>query len=134
VDIFENIQKINEQEDSYRHRVELSVHFKSPVDDDYDVDVSKDVELVYDIEVDYRSWGIKDINVTPRSMDEFEVVIRSIQTAKEEDVSVKVDFDEVTPSIFWLEGRGVAPAEVHVTLGEDNKVVDVEIDFYYWKP
>lgn len=142
-DIFENLRKINEQEDSYRNEVELTVLFQPPtsgmsgLDDDYYVDAPRNVMLTYDIEVDHRSWGIKDINVTPRGVLEFEVEIRSNLPEEEgrvETIPVRVDFSEVSPTIDWLEGSGIAPAEVRVTLGEDNKVVDVEIDFYYWKP
>ena len=139
MDIFEDLQKVNEQDDLYRNNVELSVHFESSASgiSDLEVDAPKTAVLVYEIEVEHRSWGIKDINVTPRSMDEFEVVVHSNlpeEEGKEEVILVKVDFLEIDATISWLEGSGIAPVEVHVTLGKDNRVVSVEIDFFYWKP
>lgn len=145
MDIFENLQRINEQEDYYRNNVELTVDFESPapgvtgLDDDYYVEALDNVELQFDIDVEHRSWGIKDINVALRGVIDFEVILRSNlpdEEGKEVVIPVKIDFSEVDTEISWIEGSGIAPAELHVTLGgeEGKEVTKVEVDFYYWKP
>jgi len=145
MDIFENLQRINEQEDYYRNNVEVTVDFKSPasgvsgLDDDYYVEAPDNIEIEFDIDVEYRSWGIKDIIVVPRGVIEFEVVLRSNlpdEEDKEEIIPVKVDFSNIETKINWIEGGGIAPAEILIILGGEkgNEVVEVEMDFYYWKP
>jgi len=132
MDIFESISKINEQEESYTNNVPLSIHFETPgLDDDNYVESP-----------DNRSWGIKDINVSLRGVLDFEIIIRSElpeEEGKEVVVPVHIDFVELEHEqveVSWLEGSGIAPAELHVILGgtEGKGVVKVEVDFYYWKP
>jgi len=73
---------------------------------------------------------------------DFEIIIRSElpeEEGKEVVVPVHIDFVELEHEqveVSWLEGSGIAPAELHVILGgtEGKGVVKVEVDFYYWKP
>ena len=139
-DIFENIHKINEQQDYYRNNVPLEIYFESPgLDDDQYEEVPDNVELTYDIEIEHRSWGVKDINVFLRGIVEFDVIIRSDlpdEEGKEIIIPVKIDFLNIDSEITWLEGSGIAPAGLQITLGGEkgDQVKKVEIDFYYWKP
>jgi len=138
MDIFESFQKINEQEDFYRNNVEVSVEFESPgLDDDQYVDVLDNVELQYSIDIEERSWGIKDIKVSLQGVVEFDIIIRSNlpdEEGKEKVIPIRIDFSDVTPEINWIEGSGIAPAELHVLVGGEGKVKHVEVDFYYWSP
>jgi len=126
---------ISEADDSYRHNVRLTLHFEDMPEglsdlDDEDMDVPDTVDIEYDIEVDFRSWGIKDLNVSLRGVLEFDLGIGGKSTP------IKIDFAETPAEIVWLEGGGYAPAEVHVIIsGKDGySVKSVEVDFYYLKP
>jgi hypothetical protein len=117
---------INEQESMYRHEVPVSIYSVGP--DTLDIEDPDPVQLSFDIEMDHRSWGIKDINVTLKDTVSFNVTIGGV------DVPIKIDFGAITPMIVWSEGSWYAPAELHVTLDAEHNVQDVEVDFYYLKP
>lgn len=128
---------VNEAEETYKNEVPLSIHFAGVGLDDDEYEESPDkVEIEFDIDVDHRSWGIKDINVFLRGVVEFEVVVKSDlpdEEGKEVVIPVKIDFADADARIIWMDGSGYAPAELIVTL-EGEEVKDVEVDFYYLKP
>ena len=123
--LIEKTMAINEQEAAYSQEVPLDLHLKGA---DYVDAPDTIIVLNFEIEVDYRSWGIKDINVSIRGGIDVEV------EAGDQVIPVKVDFLEVTPKITWVEGSGYVPSDVHVTLNEDFTVESVEVDFYYLVP
>lgn len=126
-DLIRETMAVNEQEDGmYRHEVPVSVHTAGP--GTLDIEDPGPVQISFYIEIEYRSWGLADINVTLKDAVEFSVAIGGV------DVPIKIDFDNVEAKIEWLEGTGYAPAELHVTLAADHTVQDVEVDFYYLKP
>ena len=135
---------ISEADDSYRHNVRLSLYFEDiqegtpALDDDEFTDAPDTVDIEFDIDIDFRSWGIKDINVNFRGGLDFEIGVRSELPGetKEVVIPIKVDFGDNPPELVWVEGSGYAPAEVHVIISgkEGYPVKSVEVDFYYLKP
>ena len=89
----EKTMAINVQEAAYSHEVPLDLHLKGA---DYVDAPDTIIVLNFQIEVDYRSWGIKDINVSIRGGIDVEV------EAGDQVIPVKVDFLEVTPKITWV--------------------------------
>ena len=128
--------ELKEAEDTYKNEVEVDVYFLGSGLDDKYAKAPDNVELEFDINVEYRSWGIKDIDVFLRGVLEFEVVVRSDlpdEEDKEVVIPVKIDFIEVDAKINWMPGSGYAPAEIHVGI-DGEEVKEVEVDFYYLKP
>jgi hypothetical protein len=142
-ELLRETMSVNEAE-TYRHNVRLTLHFEDiqegmpALDDDEFVDAPDTVDIEFDIDIDFRSWGIKDINVNFRGGLDFEIGVRSSLPGetKEEVIPIKVDFEETPPQILWVDGSGYTADEVHVTISgkEGYPVKSVEVDFYYLKP
>ena len=118
---------INEEDGNmYRHEVPVTIHTAGP--ETLDVEDPGPVQISFYIEIEHRSWGLADINVTLKDTVEFTVAIGDV------DVPIRIDFNDVEVKIEWMEGSGYAPAELHITLAADHTIQDVEVDFYYLKP
>ena len=129
------LEKVNEQlgEEDFRGEVNLRVHVKGLVDGEdiniYDVDKKK--LLTYTIDVEYRSWGIKDISVMPKGVVEFEVEIIDADDKVVKTLPVKIDFSMVDYSIEWMEGKSYAPCDLEVYLTKDGKIEEITLSFYF---
>jgi len=129
------LEKVNEQlgEEDFRSEVDLRVHVKDLADGEdaniYDVDKKK--LLTYSIDVEYRSWGIKDISVMPKGVIEFEVEILDADDKVVKTLPVKIDFSMVDCSIEWMEGKSYAPSDLEVYLTKDGKIEEITLSFYF---
>lgn len=131
--LYDNLKKVHEQEEQNYYsnvRVDLSFSGKSgkiidPVD--------TDVRVEYQIDVEHRDFGIKDINVYPQG----EILIDA-EVSDEQDnktpIQIKVDMSKVR--VEWQAGSGVQPLGLEVSVNENGEV-DYErsyIQFAYHVP
>lgn len=129
------LEKVNEQlgEEDFRSEVDLRVHVKDlEAGEDVNIyDVDKKKLLTYTIDVEYRSWGIKDISVMPKGVIEFEVEIIDVDDKVIKTLPVKIDFSTVDCSIEWMEGKSYAPSDLEVYLTKDGKIEEIILSFYF---
>jgi hypothetical protein len=88
--------------------------------------------LKYEIQFEYRSWGIKGFDIIPQSLSEFDVEIIKINDDGYEEPSItipiKVDFSALQYSINWVEGSGIRVDSISIVVSRDGKVEDVTLD------
>lgn len=126
---------LNEQEDnSYQLEVPVTIYMTG-----VDVEAPDKVLISYDIDIDFRSWGIKDINIFPRKISDFDITIVTwtddADKESEDVLPISIDLTKIEPSIYWTEGSGFAPSALEVHIDPKTKeVTEVEIEFYYYKP
>jgi hypothetical protein len=130
------LEKVNEQlgEEDFRSEVDLHVHVKDIEDAEEINIVDKKKILTYTIDVEYRSWGIKDISVMPKGVIEFEVEILDADDKVIKTLPVKIDFSTVDCSIEWMEGKSYDPSDLEVYLTKDGKIEEVTLSFYFIHP
>lgn len=83
-----------------------------------DFESVKNVDVRYDLELEYRSWGIKDFSV--RFLEPISIFTTT--------GDIQVDVENI--EIEWLEGSGIYPYQVTY----DYKTKRAVVSFYYWKP
>lgn len=131
LDILEKLHKVNENDgnDDYEMDVDLSVYMEG-LQDGEEHRYPDSIHMKYNIQVEYRSWGIKDISVIPREAVGFEVEIIDVNDDIVDTVNVELDFDQYS-KISWVPGAGFAPESIEVTIKRDGTVTDIDFNFYY---
>lgn len=111
----------------YNNNIEIDLYIKT--EKEYRL-LSKAVSLQFDFDIEYRSWGIKDMG--------FRILSGSVDIDVEmdgEEKIVRVPLDNV--KIDWLEGAAFIPVELSVSAEErDGEIVvsDVILEVYYLVP
>lgn len=113
---------MNEANESYMaDKVDLSVY-----DGDDNMEWGRTVRVKYNLDIEYRSWGIKDI--TPVIVDDIEIVGWNQETGEETAITIlSSDID-----IEWVDADTYSPFELDVTL-KDGKVDAAVMTFGYIK-
>jgi len=81
-------------------------------------------EVAYELDMDVRSWGIKDIDVFPRGTTEF-----SFSAPNGDDIDVQVDLEEA--KVTYLSGGNIVPSQLKVVLDKAYNVVSSELEMYF---
>jgi hypothetical protein len=111
-------ESIKEADDTYQHTVPVEVYLNNSV-------VGNSKETVnYRMEIAYRSWGIKDIDVS---------LINAISVPVGES-NITIDFDRIDCQIEWVAGSGYAPESVEVEIDKNGTVTQCVVGFYYYDP
>jgi len=84
----------------------------------------RQVLLTYDIEVEWRSWGIKGINVSPTGVIEFDVEMLDVDT-----LNICIDMRDV--EIYWVKGHSYVPESLMVRVDKSGKLLEAELSFYF---
>lgn len=87
------------------------------------------VFLKYNIEVEERSWGIKDINVFSKGKVEFEVEVVDIDDNLIDTIDVSIDMSDV--GIYWVQGHSYVPESLMVRVDRSGKLLEAELNFYF---
>ena len=120
--------------ESYRLTVPVNVYFEGGTGGEDVIADPPKVIITYDLEVTYRSWGIKDINVTVREVEDFTVAIENSEDLDAEVEQIPVKVAPEACEILWEAGSGYAPDMLEVTLDNAGRVKSCELSFYYYKP
>lgn len=124
----ELFEKLTDEE--FNMDVDVTLYVEG-LEDGEESRVTDKVQLLYSIDVDYRSWGIKDISVIPRGLVEFEVEIVDMEDNLVDTLLVKLDFDNTDIPIFWVSGAGYAPESLEVAVNRDGTLTKAELNFYF---
>lgn len=114
MDFIESLTKeLMEASDTYSVKVDLDVMQPGM---EIEFGFPDQVEVKFEIDMDVRSWGIKDILVIPKG----KVVIPLDVDGK--DVEIEVDLE--TAVLEYEEADFISPTELHVTIDKDLKVIE----------
>lgn len=127
-DIYE---KLNEADDNYTIEVDSVLVYVHDLKDGEESLGPDKVTMSFDIEIKYRSWGIKDITVTPRGRVNFEVEIVDADNNHVEDLEVDFDFVDVNYDIDWISGSGYTIESLTVEINRDGTVTSVTVGMYF---
>jgi len=114
-------------EDEFSMEVDLDLRVEG-LGDGEEASGPEKVLLTYRIELDWRSWGLKDINVAPRGEVEFEVEI--VVDDKLMD-TIPVSFDTANTGVYWVAGHSYVPESLMVKVDNTGKLLESELNFYF---
>lgn len=91
---------------------------------------TNDTFITFEIDLEFRSWGLKDINVyiTDDIKVSGQIVTWGDDKDKEEDFNIVIKASDV--KISYDSGSGIVPHELEFTM-QDGKAVDVIAHFYF---
>jgi hypothetical protein len=105
-----------------------SVHVDLMVKDyDGDVEYDESVRLQYKLDLEYRSWGIKDLTVV---LDKPVSVRFSLEDGTEKEL--KVDLSDAR--VEWYEGSAFYPHQIELTIDKQGNIKEKVVNMYYLKP
>ena len=125
-DIYE---KLLNEDAQFHHLAELRVYISDLEDKEHTY--PDEIELKYDVEIEHRSWGIKDIEVLMRGSAEFEVDVLDADDNVVDTIPVNIDFSEIDYQFSWMKGTEYVPESLVVALSKDGRVIRVNVNFYY---
>lgn len=132
VDSLVDIKEDNSED--YHADVELDINIQSKLKGVYyEIEAPKEVTIAYGMELEYRSWGIKDLNITVKHNIEFDLTIIPEGADEGKEVHIKIEPSDIE-KISWVEGRSYTPSSLDVGLDENGNVLDVELFVYYLVP
>lgn len=131
--LYDNLKKVHEQEDKlFYSNVRVDIYHAGAQNKMIDV-ADGSVRVEYQIEIEYRDFGIKDINVYPEGEVTIEAEIVDEKNNKT-PMTIKVDMSKVR--VEWQEGSGIQPLSMDIAVNENGEV-DYEksyIAFTYHNP
>lgn len=127
------MKKVIEQMDGYRAEVQVTIYASNYVKARNlgDIENNDRVSVAYDIDIEFRSWGIKDITLSFRKPVTIHIVEQDLDSNVVGERDIEVDLS--TAQIDWVEGDGYAPYELEVTLDAKGAASEVTMNCYYMK-
>jgi len=121
------MKRLLEEMEGYETEVKVFVTYTG----EDDIDYTTTVPLQYDIELEYRSWGIKEVlfSFKPISIEVWLLDVEGDQGEKK-----VIDLDMTAAKKSWSAGESYMPLNVDVTLNPDFSVKSIEIGCSYIKP
>lgn len=131
--LYDNLKKVHEQEEqNYYSNVRVEVSFSGKSNKIIDL-VDGNVRVEYQIDVEYRDFGIKDVNVYPQG----EILIDAeVLDDRNNRTSLQIKIDMSKVRVEWIAGSGVQPLDMNILINENGEV-DYErsyIQFTYHVP
>ena len=124
---------IKEQNESqYSSEVALTVYTEDMEGETFNLDHPKSIGVNYNIEIDFRSYGIKGIDVSFNSADSFTAQVVKWGEDSDEVTDVDVDLSGLTdvPCEFSVGDRGsVFPVELQVFIDREFKPKSAKLIF-----
>jgi hypothetical protein len=120
-------------DDLYKHQVELDLYVKGLNRDEQAKGPDK-VDVEFNIQVEHRSWGIKDINIMLRGTTEFDVEILDLDDNEVDVIPVKLDYSSLDYELEWARGGGFTVQSLEVYLDREGTIESVTAVLLYYSP
>lgn len=100
---------------------------------DVDVSHSKTIDIPFELDINYSSWGINDIKIRPTGKLKIEYEETDWETDKKIKRELDIDLEnhQVTE---WEKGEGYSIVEIRINLSKDGKVQNIELVGMYIDP
>lgn len=92
-------------------------------DGDFEVSSGSTIHLEYNFVLDWKKWGIKDIEISFHTNPQFNIAIGK------NDVDVTIPVESI--NISWIPGRHYAPLAMYVTVDKYGKVKSADLNVSY---
>jgi len=126
--------KLNEEAEDNFYRINIPLNFNiTDLPVDHEVSSIK-ANVSFEIEMEYRSWGIKDISIVPRGVVNFEIEITDTDDKVVNTISGKIDWLEVSYEFNWINGNAYTIEDLEVDMDMRGLVSKVIINAIYSKP
>ncbi len=126
--------KLNEEAEDNFYRINIPLNFNiTDLPVDHEVSSIK-ANVSFEIEMEYRSWGIKDISIVPRGVVNFEIEITDTDDKVVNTISGKIDWLEVSYEFNWINGNAYTIEDLEVDMDMRGLVSKVTINAIYSKP
>ena len=139
-DLVDSLVDIKEDhsEDYTATRVDLDVDVQSSQKEDgrsvfYEITAPEEVVVYFALELEYRSWGIKDISVKITKDIDFEVIITPEGADEGVEKVIHITPDDIK-KITWIAGKAFTPSDIVIDLDSEGKILEVELIMYYLVP
>ena len=124
-DLLNRLRKVNEANDrgssEYNSTdVDLSVDMNV---DDVEVIAPDKLHLDYGFNLDWRTWGIKDIEIELNVDPQFDVTV--------DGESIEITVPVASINISWTPGKHYIPSILSVVIDRTGKVNSAELVVYY---
>ena len=131
--MYEKLRNVMESNEQYRANVKVDIYSDNK---DVYIDSEGDASITYNLDIEYRDYGIKSI-LPILSGD---TVVSYVETDESSDELKEVDkerhVDLYNVKIDWVEGEGFYPVQLTLYLTETGEV-DYKrsyLEFTYYKP
>jgi hypothetical protein len=126
--------KLNEEAEEAFYKIAIPLNFNiTDLPVDHEVSSIK-ANVSFEIEMEYRSWGIKDISIVPRGVVNFEIEITDTDDKVVNTISGKIDWLEVSYEFNWINGNAYTIEDLEVDMDMRGLVSKVTINAIYSKP
>ena len=124
------MKRLLEQDlDYYSTKVKIYLYVEGV---ETDIDHVQEVAVEYKIDIEYRSWGIKDMTpIFDRPVKLWYSILEEKDNAGEQK-EVNVDLSDA--EVSYVGGGGWAPEQLDVRLSKDGKVLKKELTMRYTAP
>jgi hypothetical protein len=114
---------MNESTDNYLHtEAELTVDAELG-NELYVEDTRQKLSVSFEIEFEWRSWGLRAVELGLRSIEEFEIEIMSPTEDGEELVkTISVNLDPADVELEWITGDAYTVTDIQVNLNDKGEV------------
>lgn len=114
--MYSKLKEATGEDYSYRDEVDVDFYF-----DDFDISAdSVKVNIPFSIEVEYRDWGIKDIQIILNGLLNIAYYIVKGESDDEEEQSVSVELDKL--NIEWVSGSSYGISNLDLYINKDGQV------------
>ena len=95
-----------------------------PDEADYEL-TSTRVDITYRIDIEYRSWGVKDIDI------KIEKPVVLTYTIGKDEKTIEVPKETLEQSITWVSGSSLYPNRVNVTLDASGTIISANLEMVF---
>jgi len=134
-DVKKSFDKIVESGDDFSAPIKVHTYVKS-ADSNRSYNTAN-TQVQYSIDVDYRSWGIKDISI---QLKDFKISVESEEELDDEgrvidaSQSIEVIVYAEKVNIDWTAGKSYHPGDLTITIDEKGVLLSADLEFYYYAP
>jgi len=129
-DILEKMVSEDIGDDVYSYTVDVDLDVLG-LDDGERALGPQDALVHYRMELDFRSWGLKDIEVTPVGEVEFEVEVVDDDENVQFTIPVSLEFEVKDVNIEWVGGHSYVPEMLHIAVNAKGEITEATLGFYY---
>lgn len=120
----------------FSSKVKVSIYISNDSTDKYSDIETEEIIIPYNIDVEYRSWGIKSIYPLVTATVKVPYIVKhyETETGDEKEELREISLDLSTAELEWVEGGTFSLYELILSLTEDGGVANARIVCSYINP
>ena len=118
-----SLKKLTEEYNDAKYNMEVSLDI-TRLGVEADIEHNDKVDIAYVIALEYKSWGINNIDLVVDPI--------SLSYVREED-GKEIEI-VVEPEIEWISGKQLIPSDLDVYLEKDGSIREATLNVYFIDP